>query len=244
MTLTQVSSETRPYEFYGGLQFLLEKFDPSDNALTTRRAIELQAFRVSLFYPKIYCLTASGKPRRPLINMIALARKHAALALYERYTARSPGPTGQSLRSIEENLSRHFDSVRAVLEVLKDYLINREDTSSSAHDLAPKEYAIELQRVFTISKSVANIIDIYRSNGVDLQRTDDRPIGLRIMTNCLCDAGLFKKSEKTLENYFKTLEPAAVFHYLSWLQGCKAVLAPEKPDSREFAEIILKRGRS
>jgi hypothetical protein len=55
---------------------------------------------------------------------------------------------------------------------------------------------------------------------------------------------LFKKSEKTLENYFKTLEPAAVFHYLSWLQGCKAVLAPEKPDSREFAEIILKRGRS
>lgn len=244
MTLTQVNSEAGPYEFCRGLQFLLEKFDPSDNAVTTCRAIELQAFRVALFYPKIYRLTASGKPRRPLIDMVALARKHAALALYKRYTARSPGPRGQSLKSIEENLSGHFDSLQVVLEILKEYIRNNQDASNSGHDLTPQEYTIELQRVFIISKSVANIIEVYRSNGVDLHSKDDCKSSLRIMIDCLCDAGLLKKSEKTLDNYFKTLEPVAVFHYLYWLQGCKDVLAPDKPNSSEFVESILTRGCS
>jgi hypothetical protein len=257
MTLTQVDPETRPYEFYGGLQFLLEKFDPKDKALTTRRAIELQAFRVSLFYPRRYRLTASGKHRRPLVDMIALARKRAALEIYRRYTARSPpGFRGHSLKSIAENLSRHFDRLHVALEILKEYMVDNEDPFHLVSDLDSQEYHNELQRVFDISKYVAHIIDVYRSNGVDLQRTDDRPIGWKIVIDCLCDEGLFKKggllkkaglskkSEKMLDNYFKTLEPTSIFHYLFWLQGCVHVLVPTDPNKRGFAEFILARGGS
>ena len=176
--------------------------------------------------------------------MIALARKHAALALYKRYTARSRGPRGQSLKSIEDNVSKHFDSIQIVLEILKEFMARNQSPSNVLHDLVPQEYSKELQRVFAISRSVADLIDVYRSNGVDLQRTDDRPIGLKIMIDGLCDAGVFKKSEKTMENYFKILEPTSVFHYLVWLQGCKDVLIPANPDNSEFAELILKRGSS
>jgi len=188
--------------------------------------------------------------------MIALARKHAALAIYRRYTARSPGFRGQSLKSIAENLSMHFDRVHVALEILNEFMIDNKDPLHFVPDLRPQEYRKELQRVFAVSKYVAYIIDVYRSNGVDLQRTDDRPIGWKIVIDCLCDAGLFKKgglfkkaelfkkSEKTLDNYFKTLEPTSIFHYLFWLQGCTDVLVPTDPNKPGFAEIILKRGGS
>jgi hypothetical protein len=227
------------------LQFLLEKFDAGDKGVITRRAVELQASRVSLFYPERFRLTASGKLRRPPIDMVWFAKKHAALALYKHYTARDSGLKGQSIGAIEKKLSANFGSIETVLDILKGLDGNLPAGGLPLIDFTPQEYSHELQRMFSISRSVAEVIDVYRSNGSDLPRADcDNQTSTSIVINAICDVGRFNKSEKTLSNYFRSLEPTAVFHYLYWLQGCKDVLVPAYPLSSEFAISILRKGGS
>jgi hypothetical protein len=111
-------------------------------------------------------------------------------------------------------------------------------------DPSPREYTYYLRQQFAKSKAVATLIDAYMTNGEDLPDSSRRPVGIRIMRDALCDSGIFAQSEKTLDNAFIELEPASVFHYLIWFQGCREVLRPEYPSSPRFARLILRRARS
>jgi len=245
MTFGAGVSDDTPYDFCGHAQFLLRNVDVNDKALIVRRAIELQAFQVSLFYPHRYRLTASGKRHPPLVDMIALARRHAALELYKRYTARSPGIKGGSLNSVKKNLLINFERIEVLLELLKDYLaLERGRLSVLPEDLSPSEYTDELQRQFSKSKAIAALIGAYRSNDEDLPDTGVRHVGLRSMKYALCTLQLFTQSEKTLDNYLNDLEPTSVFHYLLWLQKCTKVLRPTYPRSPKFTRIIMQRANS
>jgi len=238
-------SDVTSYDFCGHVQFLFRSVDVNDKALMVRRAIELQAFQVSLFYPQIYRLTASGKRRSPLVDMIALARKHAALELYRRYTARSGGIKGQSLNSIQKTLSINFERIEVLLEILRNDLhLEGDRLGDGENDVSLYEYSDELERQLPISNAVAALISAYRSNGGELSDTGERPVGLKKMIDALCDSQTVKKSEKTLDNYFKALEPTSIFLYLLWFQDCRAILRPTYPSNPKFAQIIMQRASS
>jgi hypothetical protein len=64
------------YDFIGDLQKLLMKIDVKDEVMIVRRAIELQAFMVSLHYPCLTQLPVSRKAHPPALDMIALAPPH------------------------------------------------------------------------------------------------------------------------------------------------------------------------
>ena len=113
------------YDFLGNLQKLLIKIDVNDEALIVRRAIELQAFMVSLHYPCLSQLPTSRKAHPPALDMIALARRHAALKLYNDYSPpriyrRRLNIKGlPSWKSVQTGLSTNFKCIEVLLELLK-----------------------------------------------------------------------------------------------------------------------------
>ncbi len=237
------------YDFLGNLQKLLTKIDVNDEALIVRRAIDLQAFRVSLYYPRLSQLPASRKAHPPALDMIALARRHAALMLYNHYTA--PGIYRRSLnikglpswKSVQTGLSTNFKCIEVLLELLKDYLgIERGGLGALEKDISESEYADALRSQFSKSEAVATLIGAYRSNGEP--DTGRRPFGVKIMRAALCDSKIFTQSEKTLDNYFGELEPTSVFHYLIWMQDCREFLRPTNPCSPKFTQNIMQGARS
>jgi hypothetical protein len=223
--VTNEDSPDARYDFLGSLQELLIKIDVNDEALVVRRAIELQAFTVSLYYPSLTQLHSSRKTRPPEIDLIAFARRHAALKLYNDYTTpikyrRSLNIKGlQTFSSIQTGLSTNFKCIEVLLDLLRDYLgIEKGGLSARERDISIIEYEHELQRQFAKSKGLATLMRAYRSNGANIPATDVHPAGLRQMKDALCVLGLFDKSEKTLDNYFEELGPTAVFHYLRFYQ--------------------------
>jgi hypothetical protein len=77
------------YDFLGYANELLYNLDISDESNLIRRAIELQAFSVSLYYPRLSQLDVTRKGPTPQVDMIAVARRHAAVKLYEYYARRT-----------------------------------------------------------------------------------------------------------------------------------------------------------
>ena len=158
---TSGDSGDAQYDFLGNLQKLLVKIDVNDEAQIVRRAIELQAFMVSLYYPCLSQLPTSRKARPPALDMIALARRHAALKLYNDYT--SPGIYRRSLnikgfpslKSVQVGLSTNFKCIEVLLDLLRDYLgIEGGGLSAPERDISESEYADELRSQFVKAKAV------------------------------------------------------------------------------------------
>jgi hypothetical protein len=252
-TIMSTSGDSRdpPYDLLGNLQKLLIKIDVNDEALIVRRAIELQAFMVSLHYPCLSQLPTSRKVRPPALDMIALARRHAALKLYIDYIP--PGTYRRSLnikglpswRTFQTGLSTNFRCIEVLLDLLRDYLgIEGGGLSALERAISEKEYADKLKSQLVKAKAVATLIGAYRSNGANIPITDKRSVGLRKIKDALCILGLFDKSEKTLDMYFEELESTSVFHYLRFSKNCEEVLRIIDPSSPRFAQEIMQRARS
>ena len=245
MMLASDGSDDAWYDFVGSAQFLLGSVDVYDEPLLVRRAIELQAFLISLFYPRRYGLTAAGKVRLPRVDMIGLGRKYAALELYTFYTFFKYRPRlGNKLPSrvtVQNNLSVNFRRIEPIIDILKEYLsVKRNALSATQIDISDFEFKEELQRQFEKSKSVAILIDAYLTNGDDLPKTSGRPVGIKIMRQALCRSKLLRMSDRTLFNYYNELELTSVFHYLIWNQDCK-ILRPLDPGDPKFTQIIMRR---
>jgi hypothetical protein len=237
------------YDLIGELEKLLIEIDVNDEPTIVRRAIELQAFRVSLFYPRFTQLPVSGKIRSPPVDMIALARRHAALVLYRHYT-RHPGLS--SWKTDENGLILNFKCVELLLELLKDYLhVEKGGLSELEKDISQHYYVNELVSQLPKSRPVGILIDAYMTNGGDLHGARGQPVGLKIMREALCDPELYvlpestlvKLSERTLANYFDELEPTSVFHYLIQMQDCGTLLNPSIPRDSRFTQILMQRAR-
>ena len=245
MTYANHDLDETPYDLFGHLDDLLNDVDINDNAVIVWRAIALQAFLVSLYYPNLSQFEDSSE-RQPRVDMNALAARHAAVKLYEHTAA---------LRSHNRSIRIKLPSAIAVKkglssklkrdQLLKDCLgLEREGLSALQDDLSQREYTSRLSRQFVKSRAVAAWINAYLTNGDDLPNTGRRPPGQGIMRGALCDSEIFEQSEKTLSNYLSELRPASVFHYLIWFQGCRQVLRPTNPSSPKFAQIILRRARA
>src|SRR5271165_3361162 len=105
MTSASNDLDDMPYDFLGYANDLLHKADVSDESNLIRRAIELQAFTVSLYYPRLSQLDVSKKGPTPQVDMIAVARRHAAVKLYEYYAARALMRRSSEIRKISSLLT-------------------------------------------------------------------------------------------------------------------------------------------
>jgi hypothetical protein len=251
MTFISNDLDVVPYDFLGYANDLVHNAEGSDEIILIRRAIELQAFTVSLYYPRLSQLDVFRKGPTPQVDMIAVARRHAAVKLYEYYADRAlirrssgitkPTSLTKPRKPIKKGLGIKFRQDR----VLKDYLeLKNGGLSKLLEDPSPHEYSYSLNQKYELSKRVALLIDAYISNGDELPNTGRRPIGFKIMKDALSDSEIFEKSEKTLDNAFIELEPTAVFHYLIWFRGCADVLRPIHPYNSNFARTILQRARA
>jgi hypothetical protein len=145
MTLVRSSSDDTLENFFNGTHFLFRSVDVEDKASIVRRAIELQAFLVSLYYPRRSELSPPAEEHRPQVDVIALARRHAALEAFNHYTA--PGIYRRSLsikwlpswKSVQTGLSINFKYIEVLLELLKEYLtIERDGLSVGERDIPKK----------------------------------------------------------------------------------------------------------
>jgi hypothetical protein len=253
MTLIPGDAKDKPklYDFNGRLQFLLQSADISDTALITRRAVEIHAFQISLYYPYLSNLPITKERLLPKADMIALARKYAALKLYNYYGARTLRKNAigmkrvPSLQNIQTGLANNFKRIEVLLELLKDYLFTeRDDPGGFEKDVSQNEFENEMRQLTDKSRAVAKLIKGYITNGDELRNTLGRPIGNKIMREALGEAGIVAISQKTLLKYFNELEPTAVFHYLIRVHYCKQVLCPICHYDADFPQKIIRRARS
>jgi hypothetical protein len=248
--MTSVSNDLDyvPYDFLGYMNDLLRNADVTDQMILIRRAIELQAFTVSLYYPRLSQLDVSRKGPTPQVDMIAVARRHAAVKLYEYYAARAL----TRVRSVIKKSTSLSNPVKKRLglkfrrdQILKEYL-NLETGSLSMllGDPSPVEFAYSLEQRLNLSERVALLIEGYLTNGDELPNTGRRPVGFQVMKDALSDSEIFDKTAKTLDNAFIELEPTSVFHYLIWFRGCSDVLRPIHPYDSNFARALLQKARA
>lgn len=186
------------------------------------------------------------------MDMIAVARRHAAVKLYE-YLAPTSEKSGLGIErkipsstAVEGNVGRLFSRVPLLIEYIA---LGTGGLSVLLEDPPPREYAYSLRSQFAKSKAVAIFIDAYLTNGNDLPTTDRHHSGRKTMRDALCygeryEEKIFKQTERTLYNYYDELEPTSVFHYLMSFQGCREVLRPINPSSPSFARLLLRRARS
>ena len=180
--------------------------------------------------------------------MIAVARRHAAVKLYEYYATRTPGrrlsqprKDTSSSKRIKEILGRKIRRAK----ILKDYLaLENGGLSMLLEDPSPREFAHSLEQRLNLSERMALLIEAYFTNGDELKNTGRRPVGFQVMKDALSEFGIFDKTAKTLDNAFIELEPTSVFHYLIWFRGCADVLRPVHPYDSNFARVILQRARA
>ncbi len=136
MTIVQGNSKNELYDFREGLKFLLQNVDVDDTALLARRAVELHTFQFSLYYPCPTQLPTIKERSRPKIDMVALARKYAALQLFNYYASRAlyKNTLGikrtPSLKNIETGLTLNFKPIAALLELLRNCLAVERDGPS------------------------------------------------------------------------------------------------------------------
>ena len=233
------------YDFLGYANELLHNLDISDESTLIRRAIELQAFSVSLYYPRLSQLDVMRKGPTPQVDMIAVARRHAAVKLYEYYASRT---WRGCISQVKENTSSSKMSKSRKIRrtnILMDYLaLENGGLSMLLEDPSSRELAYSLEQRLNLSECVAILIEAYLTNGDELPNTGRRPVGFQVMKNALSESKIFKKSEKTLDNAFIELESTSVFHYLIWFSGCAGVLRPIHPFNSNFARDILQRARA
>ena len=204
------------YDFLGYANELLHNLDISDESNLVRRAIELQAFSVSLYYPRLSQLDVTRKGPTPPVGHDC-GRKTARGSKASRVLCK-PYTKGMlqikqntsSSKRIEESLGRRVGRN----QILKDYLaLESGGLSMLLEDPSPREYAHSLKQRLNLSERVAILIKAYLTNGDELPNTGRRPVGFQAMKDALSDPEIFDKSAKTLDNAFIDLEPTAVFHY-------------------------------
>jgi hypothetical protein len=251
MALVRGGSDTTLESFFDGTHFLFRSFDVEDKASIVRRAIELQAFLVSLYYPRRSELSPSAEGHPPPVDIITLARRHAALVAYNHYTA----PVRLSLRikgmvswkAVQDGLSINLPYIEILLELLRDYLaIERGGLSVNERGIPKNEYRIELLRQFEKARAVSTLIKAYVTNGQDIQNVKRRtgsPLGIKTLRNALCQSNRFIQTERTLANYFDELEPTAVFHYFAFGCKCEKILVPTDPRDPNFTQLIMQKAR-
>jgi hypothetical protein len=105
MTLATYELDGAPYDFLGHAQELICNVDVNDKIFLIRYAIELQEFLVALYYPRFSQLDLSRKGPTPQVDMIAVARRHAAVKLYEHYTSPATERRGHDIRTRASLLS-------------------------------------------------------------------------------------------------------------------------------------------
>jgi hypothetical protein len=252
MTIKTGNSKSGLYDFNGGLQFLLQSVDVNDIGLISRRAVELHAFQLSLYYPYLTQLRINDiSPHK--VDMIALGRKYAALRLYNYYASRALYKNTvdiglkrvPSLNNIQTGLTRNFEPIEVLLELLKDYLpVEKQGPRVLEKDIAQDEFEKKLQHQFEKSRAVAELIKGYVTNGDELPKTLGRPIGSKIMREALRRAKIVKLSEKTLLKYFNELEATAVFHYLTRIHHCRPVLDPLYHYGKDFPQKAMQRAHA
>jgi hypothetical protein len=239
MILVRGSSDNTLENFFDGTHSLFRRVDVEDKASIVRRAIELQAFLVSLYYPRRSELPPPAEGHLRPVDIIALARMHAALEAYNHYATRP------SFKSIQAGLSTNFKYVEVLLERLKDYLtIEGGGLSVDEWEIPKNEYRIELLRQFEKAKAVSTLIKAYVTNGRDIQNISRRrksPLGIKTVRNALRQLKRFTLTERTLANYFDELEPTAVFHYFAFACKCEKILVPIDPRVRNFTQLIMQR---
>ena len=243
--------DEKPYDLLAQMQELLNPIDVSDKIVLVRRAIQMHALSIALYFPRLSQLEASRKGTVPNVDMIALARRHAAVKLYQHYASpipRSHPPNSETVRSstpVKKGLSIRFKRV----QFLKEFLaLESGGLSVLLDDPSLGEYASLFSSQPRKSKAVSILIKAYTTNGTDLKELDRKlnryPLGLQTMRFAVCDEKrLFNKSEKTLDNAFVELEPTSVFHYMIHLQGYWDLLRPIYPGSPIFAQRLLRRAR-
>jgi hypothetical protein len=241
MILVRGGSDNTLENFFDGTHSLFRRVDVEDKASIVRRAIELQAFLVSLYYPRRSELPPLAEGHLPPVDIIALARMHAALEAYNHYATRP------SFKSVQEGLAINFKYVEVLLELLKDYL-DLEGGGLSVDEweweIPKNEYGIELLRQFEKAKAVSTLIKAYVTNGRDIQNINRRrkgPLGIKTVRNALCQSKRFTQTERTLANYFDELEPTAIFHFFAFGCKCKQILVPIDPRVRNFTQLIMQR---
>ena len=235
------------YDFLGHAQELLSPIDVNDGPLLVRRAIERQAFSAALYRPRPSDLDPNSKAPDSRMDMIAVARRHAAVQFYERGAARTPTIPGTTYIAGPNYADRNLRLKTAVrrTRVLSEYLqLRRGGLSALLDDPSQSAYADELQCQFAKSRAVAILIDGYMTNGEDLPNTCGRPRGIKIMREALLEARLINISERTLANYFNELGPTSVFHYLIRYQDCRCILRPWNPCHPKFKQGIMRRASS
>jgi hypothetical protein len=182
--------------------------------------------------------------------MIAPAKRHAALKLFEHYASPIPRrhpPNSDNIRSstpVKKGLSIRIKRA----QFLKEFLaIKSGGLSVLLDDPSLEEYALLFGRQFPKSEAVAILVKAYTTNGGDLknlERTVNRyPLGLQTMRKALCRTKMFNRSEKTLDNAFVELESTSVFHYMMRWQGYWDLLKPLYPGSPNFSRRLLRRAR-
>jgi hypothetical protein len=241
MTLARVSDNTLD-NFFSGNHSLFHSFDVNDEGFTLRRAIELQGFLVSLYYPLRLELSVQEPAHSNPVDVIVLARRHAALKLYRHYTSIKGYP---SLKNVQIGLATNLKYIEILLQALKGYLaLEKGGLSAEERDISPQEYQAALLRKFAKSKAIAILIKAYITNGqaiVQAKRYARGPFGIKVMREALCDSGNFKQTERTFASYYYELEQTAVFHYLAFSCDCEKLLVPTNPLDPNFSKEILKK---
>jgi hypothetical protein len=254
MALARGGSDTTLESFFDGTHFLFRSFDVEDKASIVRRAIELQAVLVSLYYPRRAELSPPAEGQPAPVDIVALARRHAALVSYNHYT--TPRIYRRSLRigglaswkTVQEGLSINLPYIEVLIELLRGYLsIERGGLNVNERDILKNEYRIELLRQFEKAKAVSTLIKAYVTNGQNIQNVKRRtksPLGIKTVRNALCQSGRFIQTERTLANYFDELEQTAVFHYFAFRCGCELVLVPTDPLDQNFTNLIMRKAQN
>ena len=143
------------YDFLGYANELLHNLDISDESNLIRRTIELQAFSVSLYYPRLSQLDVTRKGPTPQVDMIAVARRHTAVKLYEYYAA-SQRIISQLKEILLVKTNQGGFSRRRVgrNQILKDYLaLESGGLSTLLEDPSPREYANSLATLHLSKRS-------------------------------------------------------------------------------------------
>ena len=235
------------YNIWENIQSLLTPIDAEDRPFRIRQAIDRQAFSVGLYYPFSSDLDANRKAKDPAADMIAVARRHAAVQFYEYYEDRSrtiPWQTNIARSSYADRQLRLQTAIRRNNILREELALERGGLSALVNDPSQTACADQLRRRFSKARAVATLIDGYMTNGDDLPKTRGRPRGIKIMREALREAKLVNLSEKTLANYFNELKSTSVFHYLSYFQDCLRILQPCNPCDPKFRRRIMGRANS
>jgi hypothetical protein len=207
MTIIQGNSKNELYDFRESLKFLLQSVDVGVTALLARRAVELHAFQFSLYYPYFTQLPPFKERPLPKKDVVALARKYAALQLFNYYASRAlyKNTFGMkrtpSLNNIETGLADNFKPIEALLELLKDYLTAESDGRGVIEKgISRKGFVKEFRHQVEKSIAIARLIDAYMTNGDELPSTHGRPIGSKIMREALRKAASAKLSRSKVES--------------------------------------------